>query len=516
MRALLPILALAGSLAGQSATLQGPKCGLFEHPKFRPLKAETLAPRPDLQTSFISPDDQFEIHYDTTGANRVDLSSTPPDQVPDWVAQVAAALSHSRDLLLDLGYAPAPDDGDGRYDVYLVGDLPRGWYGVTDPAGTDGEGRTTSFIKMDNDFASDERYYTYGLDGARVTAAHEYFHAVQMGYKAVTGDLFFYELASTWFEDIAFPEINDWVPWFQGGTGSFGRNPTQPLAGTDGYSVAIFGHYLTEWYGLKFMLHLWERFRSQGALAALRAELALQGGSLSGVWIDFVAGLFLNGAESDYHFYPDQILLDPPVIDPPWILSDSLTLSFLRLREATANIQSLQMSKPSSLRLQIRSVPESFTGRVVLDSDGLTPYNLTDVPLYLSGLNSLSKIVVVVGAESGNLDLNATVIDTSYAIEFALDELAPNPVRPTRQGFSGLHLIYRVGEPLPHIEQRVTIYNLLGQEVYRNGWVGDVGEGTHNLTVEIPAMRHWASGVYLLTLAIGSQHTFKRTFTVIQ
>ncbi|MCH7852011.1 MAG: hypothetical protein IIC41_04385 [Candidatus Marinimicrobia bacterium] len=516
MRALLPILALAGSLAGQSATLQGPKCGLFEHSKFSPLKAETLAHRPDLQTSFISPDGQFEIHYDTTGANRVDLSSTPPDQVPDWVAQVAAALSHSRDLLLDLGYAPAPDDGDGRYDVYLVGDLPRGWYGVTDPAGTDGEGRTTSFINMDNDFASDELYYTYGLDGARVTAAHEYFHAVQMGYKAVTGDLFFYELASTWFEDIAFPEINDWVPWFQGGTQSFGRNPTQPLAGTDGYSVAIFGHYLTEWYGLKFMLQLWERFRSQGALAALRTELDFQGGSLSGVWIDFVAGLFLNGAESDYHFYPDQILLDPPVIDPPWILSDSLTLSFPSLREATASIQSLQMSGPSNLRLRIRSAPEPFTARLVLDSDGLTPYNLTAASIYLSGLNSLSKVVVVVGAQSGDLELIATVIDTSYNIEFALDELRPNPVLPGRSSFSGLHLTYRVGNESSDTEHRLAIYNLLGQEVYRRDWVRDVGEGTHTLMEDIPAMRHWASGVYLLTLAIGSQHTFKRTFTVIQ
>lgn len=516
MRALLPILALAGSLAGQSATLQGPKCGLFEHSKFRPLKAETLAHRPDLQTSFISPDGQFEIHYDTTGADRVDLSSTRPDQVPDWVAEVAAALSHVRQLLLDMEYAPAPDDGDGKYDIYLVGDLPSGWYGITYADGTNGEGRTASFISMDNDFASDELYYTYGLDGARVTAAHEYFHAVQMGYKPFGGnDEYFFEMSSTWFEDIAFPQINDWVPWFQGGAGSFGRDPTQSLAGTDGYSVAIFGHYLTYWRGVDIMLHLWERFQDQGALAALRAELALQGGSLSGVWIDFVAGLFLNGAESDYHFYPDQIMLNPPAIDPPWILADSLTLSFPRLRDATASIQSLQMSGPSNLRLRIRSAPEPFTARLVLDSDGLTPYNLTDASLFLSRLNSLSKMVVVVGAQSGDLDLAATVIDTSYNIEFALDELVPNPVLPRRSSFTGLQLTYRVGEPSLATRHRLAIFNLLGQEVYRSDWVRDVGEGTHTLMEDIPAMRHWASGVYLLTLSIG-RHTLKRTFTVIQ
>ncbi len=228
-----------------------------------------------------------------------------------------------------------------------------------------------------------------------------------------------------------------------------------------------------------------------------------------------MAGLFLNGTESDYHFYPDQIQLDPPVIDSPWVLSDSLTISFPGLREATASIQSLQMSEPSNLRLNVRSAPQSFTARLVLDSDGLTTYNLTDASMYLSGLNSLSRIVVVVGAESGDLDLSATVIDTSYDIEFALDELGPNPVLAGRSSFTRLTLTYRVGAPSLATRHRLAIYNLLGQEVYRRDWVWDVGEGTHTLMEDIPAMRHWASGVYLLTLSIG-RHTLKRTFTVIQ
>ncbi len=513
MRQLLLILVMAGIMAGQSGLPHGPKCGLSDHAKFAPLKTTTLVTRPDLQTVFTSEDDHFMVHYDTTGDNRVDLRSTRDDRAPDWVADVAGALSRARDLLLELAYEPAPDDGDGKYDVYLVSNLGSGYYGVTNPVGTDGDGRIISFIKMDNDFSTDELFYTFGIDGARVTAAHEYFHAVQMGYKAVSGDVFFYELASTWFEDIAFPDINDWVPWFRG-AGSFGRNPTQPLAGTDGYSVAIFGHYLTEWYRMDIMLHLWERFQSQSALAALRAELAFQGGSLPGVWINFVAGLFLNGTESDYHFYPDQILLYPPVIDPPRILSDSLTLTFLQLREATANIQSFQMPGPSNLHLQVGPVPPSFTARLVLDSDGLTPYNLTDAPMYLSGLNSLSKVVVVVGAQSGELDLSATVIDTSYNIEFALDKLGPNPVIIGRSSFTRLNLTYRVGAPSLATRHRLVIYNLLGQEVYRRNWVRDVGEGTHTLMEDIPAMRYWASGVYLLTLSIG-RHTLTRTFTVI-
>ncbi|MCH8025139.1 MAG: hypothetical protein IIB43_10595 [Candidatus Marinimicrobia bacterium] len=227
--------------------------------------------------------------------------------------------------------------------------------------------------------------------------------------------------------------------------------------------------------------------------------------------------LFFNGTESEHHFYPDQVILQPPEIDEPHQLTDSLIITFRNLRPATARIESIRpFWDPSNLRLVVTSAPQSFTGRLVLDSDGLSPYNLTTAPWYQSGLDSRSKVIVVVGAASGELELTATVIDTPYTIEYALDELAPNPVLPGAHSFTGLHFTYRLGAALPDALYRLAIYNLRGQEVYRREWVWNVNQGTHTLTEEIPAMRHWASGVYLLTLAIGSQHTFKRTFTVIQ
>jgi len=204
------------------------------------------------------------------------------------------------------------------------------------------------------------------------------------------------------------------------------------------------------------------------------------------------------------------------MIDPPQTLADSLRLTFTGLSQASVKIVSIRLTGPSNLKMEITTAPQPFTARLVLDSDGLTPFTLTDAPWYRPNLNSLSEVVVVAGAPSGTLELTATAIDTDYAIEYALDDLAPNPVLPGIYGFTGLHLAYRLGAATLDTRHRLVIYNLRGQEVYRRSWVRDVGEGSHTLTEEIPAMANWASGVYLLTLEIGGKHTFKRAFTLIR
>ncbi|MEE9464620.1 MAG: MXAN_6640 family putative metalloprotease, partial [Candidatus Neomarinimicrobiota bacterium] len=352
-------VALAGESQGRATAGDGPlppgapngpiKCGWGAGPHVHEQLAKTTAwvSRPERQVTYLSTDGTFAVHYDTTalGPNGMDhspdLTDSDTSGTPDWVEEVAVALTEVRDLLLELRFDPAPDDGDGIYDVYLAGNLRRLYdnirgetYGLTNPETHLGGDRWTSYIELDNDFSVDESFFTNGLDGARVTVAHEYFHAVQMGYVfrypiGFFQDKYLYELASTWFEDVAFPEINDWAPWFLAGTGAFGRSPVQPLADTDGYSIAIFGHYLTEKYGLGLMTDLWIRFPSaSNALVALRDELTSQNTNLTAAWTDFVAGLFFNGTDSEYLFYPDQVLLGQPMIAPPQVLADSVRLTF--------------------------------------------------------------------------------------------------------------------------------------------------------------------------------------------
>lgn len=496
------------------------KCGFGYRPHLTLIKTLGMFKKPTMHAVYFSPDGAFAVHYDTTARGEVDhsppLKPAQPDGTPVWVVEVAAALDSARNLLLDLGFDPAPDDGNGVYDVYLVDTLRYGVYGETNFNPEDDP--IISYIGMDNDFAEDY-YFTHGIDAARVTAVHEYFHAVQLAYGWQGGEEFFYDLSSTWFEDVAYPDVDDWVFWFKGGgSNPFGKTPTQPMARTDGYSIAIFGHYLTWWSGeVDIMRQAWERFKSTSATTAIEGSLSLYSGSLTTAWTDFVARLFLNGVDTTYYFHPDQDWLTLPNAGVPQLLSGSQSQVFEGLKPGTAGIRALDLAGPTNLCLQVVDSPPGYEARLVLNTDRLNFSSITRNPWYVTDLTSLSRPILVVGGESGDVEIMATAIDILVPLDYALDFLAPNPVYPYgRIAHTGLTLGYRVAKALPQADHRIVIYNILGQEIFCTQIIRLAGEGSHTLSFPIPAIQQWPSGVYILRFTVDQRHTFTRTFTLLR
>ncbi|MFC1484596.1 hypothetical protein ACFL6Q_06080, partial [Candidatus Neomarinimicrobiota bacterium] len=150
MRALIATVSLIAMFVGQAAG-QPIKCGWGMHP---PAMHDRIAAislfRPDRHQSFISPDTAFMVHYDTSGADAPDLTSTRPDGVPDWVVEIAVALDSVRSLLLALGFDPAWPDDDSIYDIYLQ-DNNGGLYGEIFYPDYHPEGGYITYIEMDND-----------------------------------------------------------------------------------------------------------------------------------------------------------------------------------------------------------------------------------------------------------------------------------------------------------------------------------------------------------------------------
>ena len=495
------------------------KCGWGAHPELLRARIATLQERPDRHKTYFSPDSTFAVHYDTFGVHSPDTTSTLIPGVPDWVVEVAAALDSSRNLLLNLGFDHAPADEDSVYDVYLQ-EYNGGTYGLTEPDGADVYGRIISYIRMDNNFSEDENYYTHGIDAARVTAAHEYFHAVQLGYGWRDADLFFYEISSTWFEDVAFPEVNDWVYWYS----TFSNNPTLNITQTDGYSIAIFGHYLTHITGIyqpDIMRQTWERFKSIDATSAIGTSIAFYDGNLTTAWTDFVARLFLNGRAPDpeLYFYADQDSLHAPDPGMAETLVDGLSLPFYNLLPGTAGIQALELAgRPANLCLQVQHEPQDYSGRVVIDmgGDNLILSTLTLDAWYAAGLSSLSKVIVVVGGDRDSVVVTASVADTLTNIAFSLDYLAPNPLVINRSIHRQITLGYTVGKALSQGDHRIIIYNLLGQELYRQRIERTVGEGSQTLYLSTLPFATWPAGIYILRLTLDQRHTFTRTFTLLR
>jgi len=114
----------------------------------------------------------------------------------------------------DMGYRRPLKDGrrggkGGKLDVYLADVGADGLYGYCAPEfRLDAYPRVASgYCVLDNDFARSQ-YGAKPIDSLRVTAAHEFFHAVQFGYD-YREDPWLMEATATWIEERFADGVND-------------------------------------------------------------------------------------------------------------------------------------------------------------------------------------------------------------------------------------------------------------------------------------------------------------------
>ena len=183
-----------------------------------------------------SPSGRFLIHYTVSGEGAVYQAGVDVNTngVPDYVDAVAIIFDSVHNHIVNvLGYpAPLADGfytgGDDRFDVWLS-DLPGGLYGQTWIDSAFAEGVTsltaTAFIELDHNYANLPNYINNPLNAVRVTAAHEYFHAVQFAIDWTEAEIYndnfvaryWMEMSSTWMEEEMYDDINDYylyLPWF--------------------------------------------------------------------------------------------------------------------------------------------------------------------------------------------------------------------------------------------------------------------------------------------------------------
>ncbi len=136
--------------------------------------------------------------------------------VPAWVTITLHTMEtvYSKEVR-SLGYrAPRPDGvrgGDGRVDVYLADLGEAGLYGycTTDQPDAGLTRQVFAYCVLDNDYAASQfGTRRTALEDLEVTAAHEFFHAVQFGYDW-REDLWLMEGTAVWMEDEVYDNVND-------------------------------------------------------------------------------------------------------------------------------------------------------------------------------------------------------------------------------------------------------------------------------------------------------------------
>ena len=210
------------------------------------------------------------VHYVDSTADMPNLTDGADDNTtPDYVDRVLATTQSVHDSYVAAGYrAPVGDGilggGDNQSDIYLADIGNQGVYGYCtseDDIPVGGPYDTWAYCVLDNDYSQAEFPTNTPVENMKVTAAHEYFHAVQFAYDAYE-DGWFMEATATWVEDELFDAVNDsryYLPVSQL------RHPQISL--DDARYPSVYGNWI-------FFRYLTEKYRtSQAGLPTLVRDM---------------------------------------------------------------------------------------------------------------------------------------------------------------------------------------------------------------------------------------------------
>lgn len=284
---------------------------LYGHNDQHGFSCLTKQPSPVLTLSVTSPLGKFRIFYDTTGEHRVPTEDKNRNGIPDYIDAVGVAFDSAWIFLVDVIGFPPPPLQDSTYSVYVQNLGSSGIYGRTSLDTYIGKNgladRYTSFIVIDNDYSPFDSangipsFYTTGIDAVKITAVHEFFHAIHVGVYGVRFDQqLFYEMSSVWAEIRRYPSIPDYVQYARHLLLFPDRVPFRNATdGFAGYAYGIFLWYCTERGGDSVLLKMWEIFPSaQNCYFAMESAVASTGQSFLELWCDFLSKLLYTNKRS--------------------------------------------------------------------------------------------------------------------------------------------------------------------------------------------------------------------------
>jgi hypothetical protein len=150
------------------------------------------------------------------------------------------------------------------------------------------------------------------MSGLKVTAAHEFNHAIQLGnFGYWPNDLFFYEITSTWLEDVVYHGVNDYFQYIRSSSdstvprGQF-ATPEVPFASFSGllpYSRMIWGKFIEKKFSSNVMLQTWFNIRQYAPITAMDYALANVGSSFREAFVEWVDWNAHTAASADPQNY---------------------------------------------------------------------------------------------------------------------------------------------------------------------------------------------------------------------
>jgi len=463
--------------------------------------------RPKRQHDYLTSDKRFLLHYDISGTHAIDTTSTIVPGTPDWLIVADRTLRHSWHLLIDsLGFMPPPMDSvsyaadppGGAYDIYFTN---FGFYGMTYPEDlVNATNRTqdyTGYTSIENDF---QGFPTEGIPALQVTLAHEFFHLIHLGYAYKTeassfnvDDLWWYELSSTWFENVAYPNVDDYLNY-----APLYFNYPKSLDETTGYDVGQFGEVLSSYQKPHLMETIWRDFIDNSAYASIDMGLRAETGhSFADAYQKFAGWNLITGMRAipgmgfeDAEKLPAIATeVSPVTLDSTDFTQDIGAHNILYFR--------VQTILPDEQLFAIRFSAGNSGIRSVLSPDA-NPGAL----LHLSSNNPEEDLSTLKKGRVGLLAIaNSGQSTSNFTLQFQrkLFSIYPNPLVIGKN--TKLHILTAADVYKPEIK----FYDIRGREVIHTPFIIGQSSGSNSvitLTVpmEISGVSKLSSGVYFLRL----------------
>lgn len=288
---------------------------------------EKLGPNAEM---FLSSSGKFKIFYEISGTHAVPLDDNNGNSIPDYVEWVGEAFDSSYAHTINTLQFTDPIPSGGTYHVYLknTGNV----YGTThkdsgSPGGT--------YISLHHNFIGfppNNDPDGNQLGSLRVTAAHEFKHAVQFAQNEWRGEPDNWaEMDATLMEEVVYDDVNDYYNYLFGFSGTVFSSPGNSVI-PGSYQHITWALYFYEQFGPFFWTEVWDLIEQDplniSFLGAIEQNLYANGydyqSSITELYMWHLAGGGQLSA-SDYgfkerHYYPDAFIRHNPEE-----LSDSLS-----------------------------------------------------------------------------------------------------------------------------------------------------------------------------------------------
>jgi len=412
----------------KDTSLLSRKCGtsLMMEIKLHPEKFEKkleneikgILSRPNLSTSQISANGKIRVHYDISGTN------APNYNIDEFMLSVDSVYQTE---IENYGYPFPPSDngegGDNLYDVYIV-NLGSQYYGYTTPESEFETNKWTTFVTINSNY---DNFPTTGINAAKVTFAHEFHHAIQIGnyINRYSTESFYYEITSTAMEEFVFPQVNDYWNYLD----SYFRNTNLTFSLYSGYELSIWNIYLEKKFNQNLLKRIWELMPNYSALESINIALEENGSNFGTELYDFGEWIFFtNYRTKENEYFTDAINY------PKLKLSLPLTENYTYQLDVHSLANSYYLSKinqngiTDSVVLQISNI--DFASALI------SPFATTDISLAIYNsqqgefkINDLYSYDLTVENESnfiGKSFIN-NELSENYIPQYYVDYVYPQP-----------------------------------------------------------------------------------------